>query len=228
MESKKTNRANLENKKVIFLQVGFIVALSICLLAFEWRTYENNVASLPVVNWEEVNELLPINTGQHRLPPPPRVVKPVYTIKIVDNPDKIFDDWPVIDAGTTSDWQIPDKIVLPEEISDPAEDTIYNTISLEVQPEFPGGETALYKYLSENIKYPRIAIEANIQGTAYIGFVVEKDGRLSNIRVERTPDEILSNEALRVVSIMPDWSPGKQGGKSVRVSFYLPVKFKLQ
>lgn len=73
-----------------------------------------------------------------------------------------------------------------------------------------------------------MAIEANIQGTAIISFVVEKDGNLSNIRVERAPDNLLSDEAMRVVSAMPRWIPGNQGGRPFRVAFYLPVKFKLE
>jgi periplasmic protein TonB len=228
MESKKTNRANLESKKVIFLQIGLILALSLCLLAFEWRTYDRLIVLKPASGWSEVDELLPINTDQHKLPPPPPAVKPVYTINIVENTDIVPDDQPGFDVSFSEDWQNPDIIPLPEEVSNAAEDTVYSQHSIEKQPEFPGGEAALYEYLRENIKYPRMAVEVGIQGTVYIGFVIEKDGKLSNIRVERSPDKLLADEALRVVSAMPAWSAGKQSGMPVRVSFYLPVKFKLQ
>lgn len=228
MEKKKTNHANLENKKVIFLQIGFIAALALSLLAFEWRTYDRFIYERPVTDWLEVDELLPINTDQRKLPPPPQAAKPVYTINIVEDTREITEDMPPVDASFDENWQNPDVIPLPEEVSDIADDTIYSGYSIEVQPEFPAGEAALYKYLSENIKYPRIAVEAGIQGTVYIVFVVEKDGRLTDIRIFRSPDQSLSDETLRVVSGMPGWNPGKQGGLPVRVSFLLPVKFRLQ
>lgn len=228
MESKKTNRANLENKRFIFLEAGMIISLALALMAFEWKSYENSVATLPEVRWENVTELLPLNTQQHKLPPPPKAMKPVYKIVIVEKPVEIPDDFSGIDAGIDGIWIIPEKIAMPEEIGNDADDSIYNTSSVEIMPEFPGGEAALYKFLGDNIKYPRLAIESNIQGTVYISFVVEKDGSLSNITVERTPALVLSDESSRVVSIMPDWKPGKQGGRAVRVNFVLPVKFKLQ
>lgn len=228
MESKKTFRANLESKRLIFLEIGMIIALAICLMAFEWRNYEKELTLLPENNWEDIEEILPINTEHQKLPPPPRVVKPVYTINIVDKPDFIMDDIPIIDAGINTEWGIPDKIYLPEEVANAADDTINNTYSLEIQPEFPGGDAALYKYLGDNIRYPRMAVEANIHGTVYISFVIEKDGSLSNVRIERSPATVLADEAVRVVSSMPDWKPGKQGGKSVRVSFILPVRFRLE
>jgi protein TonB len=227
MEKKKSNRTNLDNKKVIFLQIGIIVSLSLCLLAFEWRSYESYIYAKPSTDWLEVDELLPVNTEQRKLPPPP-AVKPVYTINIVENTALVIDDLPPVDVSFNENWQNPDVIPLPEEVSDPAEDTIYSPYSLEVQPEFPGGEAALYEYLGMNIKYPKIALEAGIQGTVYIGFVIEKDGSLTDIGIVRSPDQSLSNETSRVVSGMPDWIPGRQGGLPVRVSFRLPVKFKIQ
>jgi protein TonB len=228
MENKKTKFADLEKKRFIFFETGIIIALSICLAAFEWKSYEKNLLLLPANYREDVEEILPVNTEHHKLPPPPRVVKPVYRINIVDEPGVIIEEFPVIDAGINTEWGLPEKLFLPEEISVAADDSVYNTYSIEVQPAFPGGETALYKYLQENIRYPRMAIEANIQGTVYIGFVVEKDGRLSGVRIERSPAPVLAEEASRVVSAMPDWSPGKQGGKTVRVHFVLPVRFRLQ
>jgi periplasmic protein TonB len=228
MEKKKTNRADLENKKVIFLQIGLIAALAICLLAFEWRSYESYIYEKPSTDWLEIDELLPVNTEQRKILPPPPAANPVYEIVIVENTADVIDDFPFIDAGFNQDWQNPDLIYLPEEVSDQADDTIYSTYSIEVQPEFPGGEDAMYEYLGKNIKYPKMAVEVGIQGTVYIGFVVEKDGSLSGIGIVRSPDQTLSSETLRVVSGMPNWTPGRQGGIPVRVSFHLPVKFQLQ
>jgi periplasmic protein TonB len=226
MESKKTNRANLEIKKGIFLRIGFIIALALTLLAFEWRT-SNKMASINYSRgWEVVDELLPVNTVQRKLPPPPSVAKPIFTIKIVDEPVSIPDDFPVIDAGPDVNWKNPVIPDLPDEPSIPNEDTIFRVV--EKQPEFPGGLSALYEYLRKSIVYPKMAVESNIQGTVYISFVVEKNGSLSNILVVRSPHNVLSDEAVRVVSSMPSWSPGKQREKPVRVSFNLPIRFTLQ
>jgi protein TonB len=98
---------------------------------------------------------------------------------------------------------------------------------VEQQPEFPGGETALLKYLSEHIKYPAFAQENGIQGRVTLSFTVEKDGSIANIEVMRSPADELSKEAVRVVSSMPKWKPGKQRGKPVRVKYVLPVVFRL-
>lgn len=98
-------------------------------------------------------------------------------------------------------------------------------IVIEQQPEFPGGEKELDKFLSENIKYPRQAIEDSIQGKVFVTFVVEKDGKITDARVLRGIGGGCDEEALRVIKKMPKWIPGKQRGKAVRVQFNLPIAF---
>jgi periplasmic protein TonB len=100
-------------------------------------------------------------------------------------------------------------------------------IIVEQMPAFPGGEEALYKFLSTNIKYPTVAKETGISGTVVISFIVEKNGEISNARVIKGIGGGCDDEALRVIKSMPNWSPGKQLGKPVRVQFNLPVKFSL-
>ena len=99
---------------------------------------------------------------------------------------------------------------------------------VESMPEYPGGESSLYKYLAENIKYPQMAKESGIQGRVFVTFVVERDGRVTDVRVLRGIGGGCDEEAIRVVQNMPKWTPGKQRGKSVRVQYNLPVKFTLQ
>jgi len=98
---------------------------------------------------------------------------------------------------------------------------------VEVAPEYTGGENALMKYLSENILYPQVARESNIQGTVYVSFIIEKNGEVSNIKVMRGIGGGCDEEAVRVVKGMPNWIPGTQRGKPVRVQFNLPVRFVL-
>lgn len=103
---------------------------------------------------------------------------------------------------------------------------VFNLV--EIQPEFPGGEKALIEYLGTNIVYPRDARESNIQGTVYIVFVLEIDGSVSNVKCIRGIGGGCDEEAIRVVSAMPNWTPGYQRGKPVRVQFTLPIRFVLQ
>ena len=111
-------------------------------------------------------------------------------------------------------------------VVDDEQPEVYNVV--EVDPEFPGGIEALYKYLAENITYPQQAKDSGIQGRVYVTFVVEKDGSITGAEVLRGIGGGCDEEALRVVNAMPKWTPGKQLGEPVRVQFNLPVVFKLK
>ena len=109
------------------------------------------------------------------------------------------------------------------------EDTItppYNVV--EQMPEFPGGESALQRFLMANVKYPSIAAENGVQGKVYVNFVVDRVGAISNVKVVRGVDPAVDKEAVRVVKSMPKWIPGRQNGEAVRVSFTVPINFVLQ
>ena len=99
---------------------------------------------------------------------------------------------------------------------------------VEQMPAFPGGDAALMKYLSENIKYPKAAEKAGEQGRVVVNFIVEKDGAISNVNVVRSVTPTLDAEAVRVIKAMPKWVPGKQDGQFVRVKYNVPVSFRLQ
>ena len=103
---------------------------------------------------------------------------------------------------------------------------VYDVV--EVMPQYPGGQIAMLKYIMKNIKYPKQIMEEGIQGRVTVSFIVEKDGRVSNVRLLRSVQSALDKEAIRVVKSMPKWTPGKHNGKPVRVRFNLPVMFKLK
>tara|TARA_B100001287_G_scaffold7021_1_gene5395 strand:- start:16946 stop:17362 length:417 start_codon:yes stop_codon:yes gene_type:complete len=105
------------------------------------------------------------------------------------------------------------------------EDKIYDEV--EENPEFPGGNAYLYKYLAEDIKYPEMAKENGIQGKVFVQFVVWKDGTIRDVKVVKGVHKTLDNEALRVVKEMPKWKPGKQDGKAVNARFTMPIKFRI-
>lgn len=97
---------------------------------------------------------------------------------------------------------------------------------VQVQPEFPGGTAALYKFLGKHLKFTEVAIQNNISGTVIVQFVVERDGSISNIEVIKEPGGGLGNEAIRVMKLMPKWKPGLQNNTSVRVKMRAPIKFQ--
>ena len=99
---------------------------------------------------------------------------------------------------------------------------------VEVMPTFPGGQQALFEWLSKNIKYPVVAEENGVQGRVIVTFVVERNGSITDVQVAKSVDPSLDKEAVRVVKAMPHWIPGKQNGSAVRVKFTVPVTFRLQ
>jgi periplasmic protein TonB len=112
----------------------------------------------------------------------------------------------------------------PKKVS---EENVFETFDIQKMPSFPGGDLELQKFLRDNIKYPSIAREYNIQGTVALSFVINKDGRISNIDILKDPGGGCGKEALRVVGEMPKWTPGEANGNPVKVRFTLPVKFRL-
>jgi protein TonB len=112
-------------------------------------------------------------------------------------------------------------------VAKPVEDKTVHLI-VEQVPEFPDGTKAMFKWLSDNVKYPPIARENGIEGTVYVGFVVGKDGSIQNVQIKRGISGGCNEEAVRVVQAMPAWKPGRQNGKAVNVAFTLPIKFKLE
>ncbi len=147
-------------------------------------------------------------------------------VRIVKNNIEI-DDFEMMALGEVDgdDQTIVEVVDLSEEeVPDPG-DEVYTVVTQ--QPEFPGGEEALMDFIKKNQEYPASALEKGIQGRVRLSFVVEKDGSLTNIEVLRSPTEELSQEAIRIVKMMPKWHPGTLRDKPVRVKYVLPVTFRL-
>lgn len=225
MEIRKTPKADLENKKGYFIEIGLILALLFVFGAFSMKSYDKQtVNQLQVAVDDAPEEIIPI-TEQKVKPPPPPPPRQVTQIKIVEDNIQVEDDLDIdVEADDNTEFQ---EYIPPEtEDEDVEEQQIFQVV--ENMPEFPGGRAALMKYLATNIKYPPYAKEAGIQGRVFINFVVERDGSITAVKVLRGIGGGCDEEAVRVVKAMPKWSPGMQRGKPVRVSFNLPVKFTLQ
>ncbi|MDD3527165.1 MAG: energy transducer TonB [Bacteroidales bacterium] len=222
---KKTKKADLERKKPVFLEIGFIIALGLVLLAFSYRTYERTTTldfQLQVDDTPE--EIVPI-TQQDLKPPPPPPPTQVTVIRIVEDDVEVVDD---IEINVEADQEtvMQDFVPVVEEEEEVAEMEIFQVV--ETMPSYPGGDAARMKYLQDNITYPQMARESGIQGIVYATFVVEPDGSVSDVRIMRGIGGGCDEEAIRVIKGMPKWNPGMQRGKPVRVQFTMPIKFTLQ
>ncbi|MFO7978625.1 MAG: energy transducer TonB [Bacteroidales bacterium] len=224
MEAKKTPKADLENKKRIFLQIGMVVALLGVLVAFEWKTYERTEYDLGTLEMDFIEEEdIPIT--RQETPPPPPPPEPSTELIIVDDDVEVEEDFTIdVEATVTTEVQEYAPIFVEEE-EEIEEDVIFTVV--EDQPSFPGGEEARMKYLIDNLRYPQMAREAGIQGTVFVTFVVERDGSVTDVRVLRGIGGGCDEEAVRVVRNMPRWEPGRQRGQAVRVQFNMPIRFVL-
>lgn len=227
MELKKTPKADLENKRNIFVQLGLVISLGVVLTAFNMTESVKSTDTLGELNSSQIeDEVIPI-TRQETPPPPPPPPPPkmLDVLTIIDDNVELEEEFE-FESTEADDATIIDAVpVITEEKSE--EDTEVFVI-VEDMPEFPGGELALRQWISTNVKYPVIASENGVQGKVFVTFVVDRDGSVSNARIARGVDPSLDQEALRVVNNLPKWKPGKQRGKPVRVSYTVPINFQLQ
>ena len=227
MEAKKSKKAAIENQRGSWLLMGVVVALAFMFVSFEWTQHDvrraaNSLANDPIFT----EELVPITFPEEKLePPPPPETKVSEVIEIVTNEQEVAND---ISTESENVNQPYDVIWVPlvVETKEVEEDIIH--VNAEFMPEFPGGTSALMKYLSANIKYPTMSQEIGSQGRVIVQFVVDRDGSITNPQVVRGIDAHLDKEAIRVISAMPKWKPGTQNGKKVRVKYTVPVVFRLQ
>jgi protein TonB len=165
MQAMKTEKANLENKRFIFLQLGMIIALALVLLAFSWKTYDISFEQIYTRRVLDIpDEMIPITEQKEPEPPKQRPPEIVSTINIVDDETDV-DDILVIDAGADESTAIPDYIpVATMEQEEDIEDGNEVFMVVESSPSFPGGDAKMYEYLAKNTRYPQPAKEAGIQG----------------------------------------------------------------
>ena len=226
MEEKKSPKANLENKKLMFMQIGLIISLLIAWLAFEHKSYDKLKIDESLLNREVVldEEMVEITKQEEQKPQPVETPQQTTQLEIVE------DDVETEDLNINAEVEqneVIEEYIAPEVVEEEVvEQEIFQIV--EEMPAFPGGEAKLMEYVGKNIKYPQIARETGIQGRVFIGFVVEPDGSVSNVKLLRGIGGGCDEEAMRVVKSMPKWKPGKQRGKAVRVSYQIPVYFKLQ
>ena len=229
MEVKKSPKANIETHKSTFLLMGMVVALAVLFVGFEWSSSISKLDESTIVQDVLAEEEIEITQRDPEPPPPPPPPEPEVPEIIEVTEEKVETK---IDLSSLEDDQSKAQVQTytppppPKPVEEEATDEIF--VVVEQQPEFPGGTTALMKFLGDNIRYPVIAQENGIQGRVIMNFVVERDGSISDVQIVRGQDPSLDREAERVIKTMPNWKPGQQRGKPVRVRFTLPVVFRLQ
>jgi len=224
MELKKSPKASLEDKKMLFVMMGLVMVLSLLYIGFEWTESEVKVYDSFDTSMMAEEEIEIAQTQQELPPPPPPPVPDVVEVINIVEDDVIVES---VEINTEEDKN--KEVVIQAPVAAPIEEednVVFQVV--ETMPSFPGGDASLFKFLGDNVKYPVIAQENGIQGRVICQFVVNKDGSIVDVEVVRPVDPSLDKEAIRVIKSMPKWSPGKQRGKSVRVKYTLPVNFKLQ
>ena len=230
MEIKKSEKANLENKKLLFLELGLIVSLGITWFAFEWTSKETNVAVLEETTEVVLEEeIIPIT--QETPPPPPSAPKiPVLSdqIDIVDDEIEVNDDMFMnLEDDANMGVEIMEYVEVTEE--EVVEEEAIPFQLVEEKPSFQGGDANQFsKWVNSRLEYPEIAKENGVQGRVTLQFTVEKDGSVTKVKVLRGVDPSLDKEAVRVVSMSPKWKPGKQRDRAVPVTYTFPVIFQLR
>ena len=229
MEIKKSEKASLENKKLLFIEIGLVVSLAITLFAFEWTSTETETALL-----EDTTEILVeeeiISTQMDTPPPPPAAPKiPILSdqIDIVDDEIEIEDDMFMnLEDDASLGVEIMDYVEVEEEV---VEEEAIPFQLVEEKPSFQGGDANQFsKWVNQRLVYPEIAKENGVQGRVTLQFTVEKDGSVTKVKVLRGVDPSLDKEAVRVVSMSPKWKPGKQRDRAVPVTYTFPVIFQLR
>ena len=229
MEKKKSERADLQNKKVLFMEIGCIIALALVYFGFEYTSEEVRTAVLDdnsVIT--EIEDLIPITFETP--PPPPAAPKiPVLSdqIDIMDDEIEIDDNMFLkLEDDPGSGVEIIDYI---EVIDEEVEEEEIPFMLVEEKPTFQKGDANQFsKWVNQRLVYPEIAKENGVQGRVTLQFTIDKDGSLTKVKVVRGVDPSLDKEAVRVVSMSPKWEPGRQRDRAVPVTYTFPVIFKLR
>lgn len=227
-EVKKSPKANIGALKLTSILMGMVVGISVLFFAFEWSSKTKKLDESIIVQDVLAEEEIEITRRDPAPPPPPPPPAPETPeiIQVVE--EKVETRIEINTEDDASKRQMETFVPPPPPKPKVEEVTEEIFVVVEEQPEFPGGNAAMMKFLSDNIKYPVIAQENGIQGRVITNFVVERDGSITDVQVVRGVDPSLDKEAVRVIQSMPKWKPGKQRGSAVRVRFTLPVVFRLQ
>jgi len=220
MEFKKTQKADLSNKRGLFFSIGLFSALSVALMAFEWKQTDEKVDLLTAKSTNTFEEMIEVPTTQQLPPLAPVIQQP----KIVEVPDEeeiqenlnidLDNESPRIEVASVAVAEAEEEV-----------DEYFTIVEESAMPN--GGMPAFYKYLVDNMRYPAQARRLGVEGKVTLSFVVDKNGKISEVNVLRGIGSGCDEEAVRVMQNAPSWKPGKQRGKAVKQRCIMPISFKM-
>lgn len=223
MKQKKTGKADLEKKRLLFFQTGLAISLSLVLIAFEWPSVETKnhlyINSDDFVFEEEMTDITYLEKKKIPEFRPPDV----YMIEIKDD-DEIIEEEIIIDVETDI-WETINYF--NTDFDDEDTETV-PFFRVEEKPGFRnGGVEEFRRYIGENVDYSAEAVDLGLSGKVFVQFTVNRNGKVTDVKILRGVDPMLDNEVLRVIQSSPLWTPGKQRGKPVKVRYTIHVNFKL-
>ena len=244
METKKSNSAQLEDKRLTFFLIGLLIAFTLLFVGLQYQRGPQGEEDL-TEDFEDLAQDLDMQTppdqkdmvsaeAMSKAPASEAItqeVKPTEQQQVQKAPEKI--------STTTSELVIGDGsgVVEGAEVKEAAPETAVDNAAEQEQPikftvvqkipEFPGGWSAFMQWLTKNLKYPESAQKNKVQGTVVVSFIVNKDGSIASTKVSTSADPVLDAEALRVMKMMPKWKPGMDRNKVCRTMIAVPVVFKL-
>ncbi len=237
MESKKTSKADLNEKRGTFFVLGIILALSLLFVSLEYTSKEFNsfLEDEYLDDLAQDFELLPSMDEEEELEtasPQERTTVLTENIKVTEEVPSEIDNTsiptPLIEQEVTEDMTNEKETdeQTPPNVAEQAEEPIQFRI-VEQYPEFPGGMTEYMKWLTRNLRYPDIARSQKIQGKVVVQFIVNQDGTIADAKVVKSVNPHLDREAMRVIRMMPSWKPGIQDNKPCKTMVAVPIVFKL-
>ena len=234
MEEKKSSGVNLEKERGTFLLMGFVVVFSIFFVLLEWNftpdRYNFDYSIIENFVEQELNHLsldIPEDIPELQIEQETEipVIYEDYNEVNEIGEEEITEELPLLEAfivnNTVSDTDDLTQAELEKELKENISE------KTDMLPEFPGGQSALTRFIYRSVKYPEVARKQKIQGRVICSFVIEQDGKISEIKIEKSVYSFLDEEALRVLKTMPDWKPGLKSGKTIRVKYILPIYFSL-
>lgn len=224
MEPKKSEKADLTKKTMLFFNIGLTATLLLVVFAFNYKSYDDDDVIAVGARSNNVEEILEVPPTEQPPPPPPQIQQP----QIIEVPDEeeIKDEIQVnLDIEVTTETKVEEIQVV--EVEQPKEnpDEVFLVVEETAAPK--GGMQAFYEFVGKKLKYPAQARRMGVEGRVFVEFVINRDGSIVDVKAIKGIGAGCDEEAVRVVQSMPAWNPGKQRGKPVRQRMVLPITFKL-
>ena len=223
MEIKKNPELELSRYRWLFFNIGLTISMGLILVVFEWKTVDEHSTVNLIDDSGYYEEIIDIPLTNQTTPPPPKISQP----KIIEIPNEEEIDEAIeidLDIENTEERSI-EELVIEDAPMEEVTEEVFSIV--EEMPSFPGGNTEFYKYLTQNLRYPRKALKANVEGKVVVRFIVAEDGAISNVEVFKGIGYDCDEEAVRVLKSSPNWIPGKQRGRNVKVSIMVPLTFEI-